>query len=72
MVREGDWKFYSNPREITRPEGIAELTQTDKQTGFLVNLAEDIGETTNVASQHPQVVQRLTDWAKEQQASIGK
>lgn len=58
VVREGDWKLLGNADEIVRPEGTPELTAEDKRL-FLVNLAEDIGESRNVAAAHPEVVERL-------------
>jgi arylsulfatase A-like enzyme len=62
-VREGDWKLIANPRDTNR-----EFLEGDDVT-FLSNLTEDITERTNFASQHPEVVQRLTrlhdDWAQE-------
>ncbi len=54
VVRQGDWKLLGNPRDTSKK---APLGKDDKL--FLVNLADDIGEMTNVAKQHPEVVQRL-------------
>ena len=70
VVREGDWKFYSNPRENVRPDGLSELSAKEKQNGFLANLKEDPGETKNLAESHPEIVARLTEWAETQQGSI--
>ncbi len=60
-VRQGDWKLISNVRCMSD----ASLTAEDKQL-FLANLATDISEKTNLAKQHPDVVQRLgklhDDW----------
>ena len=59
-VREGEWKLIVNPRDTNR-----EILEGDDAT-FLVNLAKDISEQTNLAAQHPDIVQRLTnlhnDW----------
>lgn len=54
VVRRGDWKLLGNPRDTSNR---APLTKDDSL--FLVNLAEDIGETTNVARQHPELVEEL-------------
>ncbi len=54
VVRDGDWKLLGNPQDNSHK---GELTDADRL--FLVNLAEDIGETTNVAARHPEVVERL-------------
>lgn len=51
-VREGDWKLIGNPVDPTRHgESLP--------PHFLSNLAEDIGEHTNFADLHPDVVGRL-------------
>ncbi len=54
VVREGDWKLLGNPRDRSNK---APLTAADKL--FLVNLADDIGEMTNVAADHADIVARL-------------
>jgi len=56
-VRAGRWKAVwldTNKKPDAPPE--------------LYDLAEDIGETTNVADAHPDVVERLTAYAKEASA----
>ncbi len=75
VIREGDWKLYGNARENVRPDGATELTKEDKQL-FLANLAEDLGETTNVADQNADLVNVLSAMAKEMslgiEAEVGK
>jgi len=65
-VREGDWKLIGNLRS---PDGDA-LAAEDKRL-FLSNLVADISEKTNLARQHPDIVERLTklhtDWLAAQQ-----
>jgi arylsulfatase A-like enzyme len=53
-VREGDWKLLGNPRDTSHQ---GELTDRDQL--FLVNLADDPGETTNEAAFHEDIVTRL-------------
>ena len=53
-VREGDWKLLGYPRDNSRQ---GELTDQDKL--FLANLADDPGESTNVAVAHEEIVARL-------------
>jgi len=57
-VRDGDWKLIVNAQG---------LDPGDKT--FLANLAADVGETKNLASEQPEIVSRLTAlheaWAKE-------
>lgn len=56
-VRQGEWKLLGHPLDVnpTQKRGVA-------PTGdrlFLANLARDPGEKTNLAAEHPQVVERL-------------
>ena len=51
-VRQGDWKLIGNGRDTS-----SKNAKVDKL--FLVNLAKDIGEKTNLAKQHPDQVKRL-------------
>ncbi|MCB1063399.1 MAG: sulfatase-like hydrolase/transferase [Verrucomicrobiae bacterium] len=69
VVRDGDWKLLGNTSENVRPEGTPELTAEDKKL-FLVNLAEDIGETKNVAKDNPELVKRLMSLKEEYAKSI--
>ena len=54
VVREGDWKLLGNPRDTRKK---ATLNADDRL--FLVNLAEDLSETKNLAKAQPNVVARL-------------
>lgn len=53
-VLEGDWKLIGRSRDTSDGTKIAPLEN------FLVNLAEDPGETTNRAAEKPDLVERLT------------
>ncbi|MCC6143997.1 MAG: sulfatase-like hydrolase/transferase [Candidatus Hydrogenedentes bacterium] len=53
-VREGDWKLIGNPLD---PTLAAPLGKDDRL--FLVNLAEDVSELTNLAKDHPDRVVHL-------------
>ena len=53
-VREGDWKLMGDNRDTT--DGQARK-QVDPR--YLVNLAEDIGETANLADQYPEKAAHL-------------
>ena len=61
-VRDGDWKLLHNPLQSNPGE-------VDADGFMLINMKEDSTETTNVAAQHPEIVQRLKqkyqDWIKE-------
>ena len=60
-VRVGDWKAF---RQNLNPEPGA----SDQKPGAieLYNLKEDPGETTNVATRHPDIVDRLVGIMKQQ------
>ena len=53
-VRQGNWKLIGRPRDPVQPD---RLTVADSL--FLSNLSEDISESTNLASQHPQKMEEL-------------
>jgi arylsulfatase A len=53
-VRDGDWKLIGNPRDTSNK---APITKDD--TLFLTNLADDPSEMKNVASKHPEIVERM-------------
>ena len=67
VVRQGDWKLLGNPKDTSHK---AELTEDDKL--FLVNLANDISELTNVANDHPEIVERLSKVHDEYETELGK
>jgi len=52
-VREGDWKLIGRSRDTSDGQSKEILEE------FLVNLAEDHGETTNRAADEPELVDRL-------------
>ncbi len=54
-VRKGDWKLLKNPIDPTEK---APITESDSL--FLVNLQEGPSEMENLADQHPEIVQDLT------------
>jgi arylsulfatase A len=56
-VREGPWKLLIHPRDTTLRHDPEELPEADQQ--FLVNLDDDPFEQTNVAAQHPDIVEHL-------------
>ena len=53
-VREGPWKLIGNPKDTSHK---APLADGDKL--FLSNIETDAGEMTNLASAHPEIVERL-------------
>lgn len=63
-VRRGDWKLLGNPFD---PE--KELTFDEDDKLYLINMATDSTETTNLAAQRPEKLQELlkihNDWNQE-------
>jgi arylsulfatase A len=55
-LRNGKWKFYPWPEGGDKK---ADKSEPPRKGVQLYDLSKDIGETTNVAVQHPEVVQRL-------------
>jgi arylsulfatase A-like enzyme len=77
-VRQGKWKLHL-PRD-EQPIGAApfsrngHIARTDRvgfDEPFLVDLENDLGETTNVAIRHPDVVQRLLSLADHMRQDLG-
>jgi arylsulfatase A len=70
-VRSGPWKLALEPQGFSM--GFTETPERhgESQPGLrLYNLQTDIGETTNVAAQHPDVVQRLKAMADHEAAIL--
>jgi arylsulfatase A-like enzyme len=77
-VRQGDWKLHL-PREkepahvapFSRNTHIAPKDRIGFDEPFLVNLKNDLGETTNVAAENPQVVERLLGLVESMRGDLG-
>jgi arylsulfatase A-like enzyme len=79
-VREGRWKLFLTVRERPNPRPISlwwehqpALFDTQHrllEAPELYDLETDIGEKKNVASQHPEIVARLTRAAREFDAAL--
>jgi arylsulfatase A-like enzyme len=69
-VRSGPWKMAIAPQgEGTGKK--ADPVPASLQAPRLYNLDADIGETTDVAAQHPEVVQRLLGYVATMDADLG-
>ena len=64
-IREGDWKLLGNARDNTDRRIEKKIDKL-----FLANLAQDPSETTNLASQYPEIVERLSKLQVEFNNSI--
>ncbi len=77
-VRQGRWKLHL-PRDAEPPwaapfavnKHIAPADRVGFEQPFLVDLMYDIGETTNVAERHPEVVERLLQLAEAKREDVG-
>lgn len=77
-VRQGRWKLHL-PRDkepvgaapFSKNNHIAPADRVGFAAPFLVDLDNDLGETTDVAEQHPAVVQRLLGLAEEMRGDLG-
>ncbi|HKL22423.1 MAG TPA: sulfatase-like hydrolase/transferase, partial [Tichowtungia sp.] len=63
-VRSGDWKYDAKMNFTTMGEG-----RSDEKA--LYNLKEDIGETTNLIDDYPEVAERMADALDEHLRRIG-
>ena len=73
-LRSGKWKLmmaqmYNSPTRGKR--GFPGKVQRKSIELSLFDLESDVGETTNVADQHPQVVARLMRYAEEMRKDLG-
>lgn len=65
-LRKGDWKLipattpppFANMKHNTRENPIS-TPMPEKNTDYLYNLANDPGETTNLAADYPEIVQEM-------------
>ncbi len=68
-VRQGPWKLALVPQpQSLGKKGAADDTKTNPR---LYHLGNDIGETTNVADKHPEVVEKLKSLATKMGEEIG-
>ena len=67
-VRQGPWKLFVPLKNFGRHP---HFRQGQSQQPLLFNLVADIGCSTDVAADHPQVVARLTDLAQQARGQLG-
>ncbi len=77
-VRQGKWKLHLardkypvGAAPFSNNRHIAPADRVGFNEPFLVDLENDLGETTNVAAQYPQVVQRLLGLAEAMREDLG-
>lgn len=66
-VRAGDWKLFVAPHVRRRKKAKSPA----KFAPELYNLKTDVGESNNVAADHPDIVKRLMDVAETARADLG-
>ena len=63
-VRKGNWKLLKNPIDPSQKSVVPTV-----DSYFLVNLKKDLGERSNVADKHPEIVKEMTksydNWFKK-------
>jgi arylsulfatase A len=69
-VRQGSWKLAIAPQNETMGRPIKPDAEGSEPR--LYNLDKEIGEQTNVAAEHPEIVAKLTALADKMKAEIGK
>ena len=70
-VRSGPWKLAIVPQKKHNEHNNKEMVPASLEKPRLYNLIEDIGETTDVAAQHPDVVERLKKFIAQMDADLG-
>ena len=77
-VRQGKWKLHlvrsSEPigaAPFSKNQHIGPADRVGFDQPFLVDLENDLGETTNVAEEHPMVVERLLALAESMREDMG-
>jgi arylsulfatase A len=71
-LRLGPWKLaISAQREQNRPAGTPQTPPSQPPFPKLYNLDHDIGETTDVAAQHPEVVASFQPYLSQMNADLG-
>ncbi len=68
-VRQGPWKLAVVPQNETMGRGV--LPDASGTAPRLYNLDEEVGERTNVAEAHPDMVTKLAALAAKMEAEIG-
>ena len=68
-VRQGPWKLAIAPQPETMGKGVA--SDASGKEPRLYQLDEEIGEMTNVAAAHPEIVAKLKSLAETMSAEIG-
>jgi arylsulfatase A len=74
-IRQGDWKLFvgaTGKGALKSKKGAASSDDDEKAELLLYNLKTDIGETTNVAAEHPEIVAHLQKEAVARHAEIMK
>ncbi len=66
-VRSGKWKLYL----ALKAKRVGLGSKTQPCVARLYDLKADLGETTNLADKHPDVVQRLTHYAESAREDLG-
>ncbi len=69
-VRQGPWKLAFAPQ--VESMGRPAMPDAQGSESRLYNLDQEIGEQTNVAAEHPEIVAKLSALAEKMKADLGK
>ncbi|QXD24384.1 hypothetical protein F7C95_00295 [Opitutia bacterium ISCC 51] len=69
-IRSGSWKLFL-PRETSYRHPHYTGTEIGPTEALLFNVVEDIGSENNLASEHPDIVARLSALAEVARADLG-
>ncbi len=67
-VRDSRWKYYLKEQQFRL---VGQNIDTNVRAGALFDLESDLGETTDVAAQHPEVVERMKALAESFASELG-
>ncbi len=67
-VRSGKWKLFIEAKDIKKIDGRKTAVTTPKA---LYNLDDDLGETTDVAPEHPEIVAKLEAYVARAREDLG-
>ena len=69
-VRWGNWKYHL-PLQTTHPNWTSPIPVEAGRPGKLVDLSDDLQETTDLSEEHPRVVARMLELAEQARIRLG-
>lgn len=69
-VRMGDWKWHL-PLTVAYKQWDKSISTPEVRPAKLINLRDDIKETTDLSGQHPEIVEKMKQYAAKAIAELG-